>query len=56
LPVEEARKTLGVFADALALDQAASAAKARAELGWVPRGPSIVEELEHGSYSSASAQ
>ena len=53
-PVDEARKTLGHFADALAVDQVASAAKARAELGWVPRGPSIVEELEHGSYAGTA--
>ncbi len=50
-PVDDARKTLGHFAEALALDQAASSAKARAELGWAPRGPSILEELEHGSYA-----
>ncbi len=36
-PLEEARKTLGVFADALVLDQLVSSEKARTKLGWQPR-------------------
>lgn len=52
VPVSEARKTLGAFADALALDQLATAAKGRAELKWSPKGPSVVEDLEHGSYAA----
>ena len=50
-PLEEARKTLGAFADALVLDQQVTAAKAKRELGWKPRGVSILEELRYGSYA-----
>ena len=49
-PVDEARKALGPFADALAIDQLATSAKARAELDWHPHGPTALEDLEHGSY------
>lgn len=50
-PLEEARKTLGAYADALALDQQVSAAKARTMLSWKPRAASILEDLRHGSYT-----
>jgi len=52
-PLEQARKELGVFADALALDQRVSAARAQRLLGWKPVGPSLVEELQRGSYADA---
>lgn len=55
-PLEEARKELGAFADALALDQRASAARAERLLGWKPVGPSIVEELQQGSYAKGYNQ
>jgi nucleoside-diphosphate-sugar epimerase len=43
---EAARERLGAgFADALLLDQQASGAKARQDLGWDPKSPSLVEEL-----------
>ncbi len=41
----------GAFADALLLDQATEAAKAKA-LGWKPVGPTLVEELRSGSYAT----
>ena len=48
---EEARGRLGdYFAEVLLLDQATEAAKARAELGWSPAHPSLVEEFRRGSY------
>lgn len=50
-PLEEARKELGDYADALALDQRLSAEKARAALGWKPTAPSVFEELERGLYA-----
>lgn len=50
-PLEEARKELGPFADALVLDQQISADKARRELSWTPRGASILEDLRYGSYA-----
>jgi nucleoside-diphosphate-sugar epimerase len=55
-PLEEARATLGtLFADALALDQAVSGARARRQLGWQPHGPGAVEDLVRGSYPSVRA-
>ncbi len=53
---DEARARLGdYFADVLLLDQGTTAARARAELGWKPRHPGLVEEFRHGSYASAVA-
>jgi len=52
-PLEEARKELGPYADALALDQQASGRKAETLLGWRPSRPGVLEELEHGSYTFA---
>jgi nucleoside-diphosphate-sugar epimerase len=47
----EARARLGgSFAEVLLLDQGTTAAKARAELGWHPSHPSLVDEFRHGSY------
>jgi len=51
-PLEEARKTMGPYADALALDQQASGRRAQDLLGWKPRRPDVLEELERGSYTS----
>jgi nucleoside-diphosphate-sugar epimerase len=45
LSIEEARKMIGPFADALALDQRISGAKAVSELGWHSERPGILEEL-----------
>ena len=52
-PVDEARKAMGVFADALAIDQAATSAKARTELQWKTRATTAVEDLQSGSYANA---
>jgi nucleoside-diphosphate-sugar epimerase len=49
-PLEEARERLGPYADALALDQQVSAARA-ATLGWKPSRPSVLDELRTGSYA-----
>ena len=54
-PVEQARKTLGLFADALALDQKISSVKTRRQLGWQPQAPRLVEDLRQGSYQAAGA-
>jgi nucleoside-diphosphate-sugar epimerase len=50
----EARARLGDnFAEVLLLDQSADSSKARAELGWNPVHPSLVEEFRGGSYRKA---
>ena len=51
IPLEEARKTMYAFADALVLDQQVSGEKARKELGWNPRAGSVLEDLKTGSYA-----
>lgn len=53
-PLAEARKSLGPFADALALDQQVSGEKARKELGWSPRAKSPLDDLKTGSYAQAA--
>jgi nucleoside-diphosphate-sugar epimerase len=52
-PLEQARGKLGPSADALVLDQQASGKKAENLLGWGPSRPSVLEDLEHGSYAPA---
>jgi nucleoside-diphosphate-sugar epimerase len=51
-PLDEARQKMGPYADALALDQQASGRRAQELLGWKPRRPDVLEELERGSYAS----
>ena len=50
-PLEEARKALHAFADALVLDQQISSEKAKKELGWSPRAASVLDDLKTGSYT-----
>jgi nucleoside-diphosphate-sugar epimerase len=53
---DEARKRLGdYFAEVLLLDQRTVAARARAELDWVPSQPGLVDELREGSYRRVPA-
>jgi nucleoside-diphosphate-sugar epimerase len=48
---DEARSRLGdYFAEVLLLDQFTRATRARAELGWEPTRPGLVDELRAGSY------
>jgi nucleoside-diphosphate-sugar epimerase len=50
---DEARARLGdYFAEVLLLDQGMDAARARAELGWLPSHPSLADEFRDGSYRS----
>jgi nucleoside-diphosphate-sugar epimerase len=50
---DEARARLGdYFAEVLLLDQSVFAERARAELGWSPAHPGLVEEFRQGSYRS----
>jgi nucleoside-diphosphate-sugar epimerase len=50
-PLEEARKAMGAFADALVLDQQVSGEKAKKELGWSPQAASVLDDLKTGSYA-----
>jgi nucleoside-diphosphate-sugar epimerase len=53
---DEARARLGdYFAEVLLLDQGTDAAKARAELGWSPSHPGLVDEFRNGSYRKQAA-
>jgi nucleoside-diphosphate-sugar epimerase len=52
-PLDEARKVLWGFADAIATDQTISGDKARHELGWLPSRASIIDEMR--AYALAAA-
>lgn len=53
---DEARARLGdYFAEVLLLDQGTVAAKARADLGWSPSRPGLVDEFLNGSYRAVTA-
>jgi nucleoside-diphosphate-sugar epimerase len=53
---DEARARLGdYFAEVLLLDQGSAANKARAELGWSPTNPGLIDEFRSGSYRKAAA-
>jgi nucleoside-diphosphate-sugar epimerase len=45
-PREEALAALGVYGEALLASQRSTAARARRELGWVPRHPSFVDGID----------
>ncbi|HST57798.1 MAG TPA: NAD-dependent epimerase/dehydratase family protein [Longimicrobium sp.] len=51
-PLDDARARLGLYADALALDQQVSAERARG-LGWTPSRPSVLDELARASDPSS---
>lgn len=44
-PLDDARQSLGPFADALALDQTVSGQHARRVLAWTPHGPGLIADL-----------
>ncbi|MFN0166858.1 MAG: NAD-dependent epimerase/dehydratase family protein [Bryobacteraceae bacterium] len=50
-PLEEARKTIGLMADALVLDQKFASTKAARVLGWYAECPTVLQEIEQGGYS-----
>ena len=45
LALDDARRSMGPFADALAIDLQLSSDKAERELGWAPHRPTVLEEL-----------
>jgi nucleoside-diphosphate-sugar epimerase len=53
--LEDARKKLGAYADALVLDQQASGRRAQQLLGWQPHRTDVLEDIERGSYALAGA-
>lgn len=54
LPLDEAMRLLGPLAGMQTISAVASGAKARAELGWSPSGPPLLEDLAHGSYAEGA--
>ncbi|MFK3983931.1 NAD-dependent epimerase/dehydratase family protein [Micromonospora sp. NPDC050397] len=50
-PPEATRRRLGPLESAFRMDQQASGEKARRDLGWEPIGPSLLDEIETGSYA-----
>jgi nucleoside-diphosphate-sugar epimerase len=48
---DEAALVLGPSVQGLLLDQNVSAAKAKRELGWEPKAPSVLAEVRQGSYA-----
>ncbi|MDB4951708.1 MAG: NAD-dependent epimerase/dehydratase [Gemmatimonadetes bacterium] len=53
LEPDEAKAAFGWMTRMLALNLVVTSARARAELGWSPSSPSLLEELASGSYASA---
>lgn len=51
VPVEEARPQIGPMVDGLVLDQQIGSTRASRELGWRPRGPSVLDEIRDGYFS-----
>lgn len=51
VPMEEARRELGAFADALALDQRVDARRTRAQLDWRPRRAPVQRALAEAAES-----
>jgi len=49
-PIDDARARLGEIADALGMTQRVEASRSRTVAGWVPRGPTAMEDLLAGSY------
>jgi nucleoside-diphosphate-sugar epimerase len=45
---------MGQFGDCLSLDQVVDATRGKNDLGWTPEAPSVITELEYGSYIGAA--
>jgi nucleoside-diphosphate-sugar epimerase len=50
---EEAAAHFGWFAMFAGIDAPTSSAHTRAKLGWTPRGPGLIEDLDHPAYFAA---
>ncbi|MBI3683081.1 MAG: SDR family oxidoreductase [Acidobacteria bacterium] len=53
-PLEEARKELGLMADALVMDQKIMSTKAGRMLGWGVKAPLVLDEIRSGSYAPSA--
>ena len=53
-PIAEAVASMGAWVEALSLDQRVSSARARTQLGWVPRAASLLDDLVNGSYAAVA--
>ena len=51
LPAEEARAKMGPMVDGLVLDQQIGSTRASRELGWRPKGPTVLDEIRRGYFS-----
>ncbi|MET7902256.1 NAD-dependent epimerase/dehydratase family protein [Streptomyces sp. NPDC005355] len=52
---EQAERIFGPLAPTLAMESVVSSAKARRELGWIPRQTDVVTDLTAGSYRNTAA-
>lgn len=52
IPAEEAVEHFGFIGTFFGMDMAASSATTQELLGWTPTGPTLVEDLDSGAYSS----
>lgn len=50
-PADQTEGRLGPLTDAFLLDQQATGAKARQDLGWAPAAPGLLADLAEGSYA-----
>jgi nucleoside-diphosphate-sugar epimerase len=48
------QEMMGAFGDCLALDQIINSQRAKTDLGWAAKAPTIAHDLERGSYLEAS--
>jgi nucleoside-diphosphate-sugar epimerase len=53
LPLVEARKKVGFYADGLTLDQDIQSPNAKRVLGWEPKGPELAQELQQNAKQPA---
>ena len=47
ISLEDARRAMGPFADALAIDLQLDSSRAARDLGWEPHRPTLLEELSN---------
>ena len=53
IDIEQATDQFGFLAHFLALDMPVSSARTQELLGWTPTGPTLIADVEQGSYDAA---